>query len=79
MPKNPLVDLAALAAFAYWGYLLGRMVWRRQAYVRDGWTKWTWEPASVYPGSYAYGILMTSLGMIFSAFLIYADLKGWMR
>jgi hypothetical protein len=79
MPKNPLVDLAAVAAFAYWGYLLGRMLWRREAYVRDGWTKWTWEPASIYPGSYMYGIFMTSLGMIFSAFLIYADFRGWMR
>jgi hypothetical protein len=79
MSKNPLLDLAALAAFAYWGYLLGRMLWRREAFVRDGWTKWTWEPASRYPGSYIYGIVMTSLLMIFSTLLIYADFKGWLR
>jgi hypothetical protein len=77
--KNPLLDLAGLAGISYWGYLLGRMLWRREACVRDGWTKWTWESASVYPWSYAYGIFMTSLCMLFSAFLVYADFKGWLR
>ena len=77
--KNPLLDLAALAAIVYCGYSLGRMLLRREAHVRDGWTKWTWEPASVYPGSYAYGIFMTVILMLFSALLIYADFQGWLR
>ena len=77
--KNPLLDLAALGAFAYWGYLLGRMLWRREASVWDGWIKWTWEPASEYPASYVSGIVLTSVGMIFGAFLIYADFREWMR
>jgi hypothetical protein len=79
MPKNPLLDLAFAAMFAWFVYVLGRMLLRREALVRDGWTKWTWEPASVFPGSYAYGLIMSSLLLVFSACGIYADLKGWLR
>jgi len=79
MPKNPLPDLAFAAMFAWCAYVLGRMPLRREALVRDGWTKWTWEPASIFPGSYVYGLFMSSLLFVFSAFAIYADLKGWLR
>jgi hypothetical protein len=75
--NNLLLDPAFAAMFCWCAYMLGRMLLRREALVRDGWTKWSWEPASVFPGSYAYGLFMTSLLLVFSAWTIYSDLKGW--
>jgi hypothetical protein len=79
MSENRLLIFAFVASFGWYAYVLARMLFRRETLVRDGWTKWTWEPASMFPGFYTYGLFMPSLMLLFSAFAIYADWEGWLR
>jgi hypothetical protein len=77
--KNPLVDLAAVGAFGWGAYLLGRMLVRREVLIRDDWAKWSWERAADFRGCYVYGLILAAFLMGMSALLIYADLTGYLR
>jgi hypothetical protein len=79
MPNNPILDLAFAGMLAWFAYVIGRMLLRREAPVRDGWTKWTWQSASVFPGSFVWGLFMSLLLLVVSAVGIYADFTGWLR
>jgi hypothetical protein len=77
--ENRILVLVFIAMFGWCVYVLGRMLFRREALVRDGWAKWSWEPASIFPGSYAYGFFITTAMLAFSAWATYVQLKDWLR
>jgi hypothetical protein len=79
IPKNPVLDLAAGALIAVCVYRIARMFVRREAFVRDGWLKWMWEPKDLNRWMYVYGLAIHTLMVGLCVFIIYADFKGWMR